>query len=498
MGEIFDDEGHEIVEPEASNMIEALRDIGYSLEAAVADIIDNSISANSARIDVRFGWDDDHQPWLAIIDNGRGMNETELVEAMRPGGRDPMSARGQDDLGRFGLGLKTASFSQCRKLTVLTRKEGLQSGRQWDLDLVRRKGKWVLRKPDVHELKGMPCVSLLGEHGTLVLWQQLDRLDLGHEQERMHHVFNERLSTVSEHVALVFHRFINGEPGKPRITIAVNNTPLEPFDPFNARSPATIHLPEEPIEIEGKKVLFKPYILPHHSKVSAEDYERLGGKDGYVRGQGFYIYRNRRLIIHGTWFRMARQDEMTKLARVQVDIPNTLDHIWTIDVRKSRAQLPEAVKKRLRGILERIREGAKRPYVHRGTTAIQHHVEPVWQRAHLNERIRYQPNLDHPLISELRLDIPETLRKRFDAVLEILGTSLPFAMLFNDMATQPKNTENRKEADEELGRLAAILFGDEEHANPLFIADVMRITEPFASSPEFVSRYLARLAESGD
>lgn len=489
----FDDEGNEVIDPNASNMIEALRDIGYSLESAVADIIDNSITAKASRIDIRFGWSDDQQPWLCIIDNGTGMSESELVEAMRPGGRDPLVHRGKDELGRFGLGLKTASFSQCRKLTVSTRSNNSLSARQWDLDLVRRKGTWSLRKPNDDELKELPCANFLGDKGTVVLWQQLDRLDLGTDRARFHQVFNERISTISEHVSLVFHRFISGEPGKAKILISINDTPLAPFDPFNAKSISTTHLPEEPIEIEGQTVLFKPYILPHHSRVSAEDYERLGGKDGYLKGQGFYIYRNRRLIIHGTWFRMARQDEMTKLARVQVDIPNMLDHLWTIDVRKSRAKPPEAVKKRLRGILDRIRETAKRPYTHRGTPAAKHNAELVWQRLSLNDRISYKPNPQHHLIAEFRGDLPEIMRNRFDGLLTVLGSSLPFAMLFNDLAERPKQTDDRNISNIALSELARLLFEDGSELDPEYIGQVMRTTEPFASSPEFVARYVSQL-----
>jgi len=195
---------------------------------------------------------------------------------------------------------------------------------------------------------------------------------------------------------------------------------------------------------------------------------------------------------------MARQDEITKLARVQVDIPNTLDHLWTIDVRKSRAQPPEAVKKRLRGILERIRDGAKRPYVHRGTVIEHHHSQTVWQRLYLNDRVSYQPNSQHPLISELRSDLPVELRNRFDGFLSILGKSLPFAMLFNDLATRPKETENCRATDDVLNQLASLLFVSEDDYDPTYLAEVMRSTEPFASSPEFIARYLARLSTQGD
>lgn len=492
------EEGEHVVNPRASSMVEALRDIGYSLESAVADIIDNSISAVATRIDIRFGWDGQDAPWLAIIDDGNGMSEAELIEAMRPGGRDPLELRGVDDLGRFGLGLKTASFSQCRKVTVVSKAGGKLSARQWDLDLVRAKNRWVLRTPRLSEFEELPVLSLLGDKGTFVLWQCLDRLDLGNDAARVHQVFNERIASISEHVSLVFHRFISGEPKHPKLVIRVSDIPIEPFDPFNAKHPATMHLGEEPLNIEGEIVTFKPYILPHHSRVSTEEYEQFGGRDGYLRNQGFYIYRNRRLIIHGTWFRMARQDELTKLARVQVDIPNTLDHLWTIDVRKSRARPPEAVKKRLKSILERIRDTAKRPYQHRGVPASTPSGEPVWQRLYHNERVSYQPNAKHPLLDEFRADLPMSMRSRFDGILNVIGQSLPFAMVFNDMASNPKETDSQRESRESLETLANLLFGEAPSSNIVSIAEMMRSTEPFASDPKFVAEYIARHEMKGD
>ncbi|QVN17475.1 ATP-binding protein [Burkholderia pyrrocinia] len=487
------EEDFDIVEPEASNLVEALRDIGYSLKSAAADIIDNSISASARHIDIRFGWSDNHQPWIAIIDDGEGMSETDLVEAMRPGGKDPLGKRRVDDLGRFGLGLKTASFSQCRELTVISRQDGPIACRQWNLDLVRKCNHWVLRRPGASEIAGFPVdIAELGSSGTIVLWRQLDRLDLGADPKHHHQVMNERIATICDHVALVFHRFITGEPGKPKIAFRVNGSAIEGYDPFNSRHPATMHLGEEVLEIEGKTVTLCPYILPHHSKVSTSEYKALGGKEGYLRGQGFYIYRNRRLIIHGTWFRMARQEEITKLARVQVDIPNTLDHLWTIDVRKSRAQPPEAVRRRLRGILDRIRDSAKRPYTHRGTAALNSARQPVWLRRHHNDRISYVPNLEHPLVDEFRSDLPTAMRPRFDGIMAVIGATLPFATLFNDMASRPNETDTSRETTEALEALAELLYG-EGGTDPAEIERVMRITEPFCSAPEFVAQYIKRL-----
>ncbi len=483
----------DVVDPRASNMIEALRDIGYSLESAVADIIDNSIFAEATQIDIRFGWEQEGVPWLAIIDDGHGMSDAELAEAMRLGGwGHERKAISVDSV----LGLKKPLSFFSADGTVLSQVVVAQFCTSWDLDL-RDRNKWLLRRLGSEEIASLTCSAMLGACGTLVLWQVLDRLDLGSDPTRLHQLMNERMASICEHVALVFHRFISGEPRQPKITISVNSSPIEPYDPFNARHAATMHLGDEVLDIEGKAVTFKPYILPHHSKVGHAEYERLGGREGYVRGQGFYIYRNRRLIIHGTWFRMARQDEMTKLARVQVDIPNTLDHLWTIDVRKSRAHPPEAVKRRLRAILERIRESAKRPYTHRGTLALAQPEELLWQRLYLNSRVRYQPNAKHPLLDEFRADLPPAMRSRFDGILEVIGRSLPYPMLFNDMASRPKETDRRDENREALGQLAALLFGDGQRADPEILEKLMRHTEPFASSPDFVADFVARLHGKG-
>lgn len=488
----------EVVEPRASNVIEALRDIGYTLGSAVADLIDNSISAEATHICLRFGISADRKPWFALIDDGRGMTQSELVEAMRCGGRDPLAERSGEDLGRFGLGLKTASFSQCRRATVVSRRNDLQCARQWDLDLVRRTNRWLLRTPQESELRDLPCLNELGARGTLVIWQELDRLDLGNDPERVHQVLNERMMSVVDHIALVFHRFLSRELGKNRVFLNVNGTPIEPADPFNAAHPATTHLPEETLVIEGQPVRFRPFILPHHSKVSAAEYERLAGTEGYLRAQGFYIYRNRRLIIHGTWFRMARQDELTRLARVQVDIPNTLDHLWTIDVRKSRAYPPEAVRKRLRGIVERIREQARRPYTHRGTAAISPDRHPLWRRWHENERITYRPDPKHPLLAAFRADLAAPARRRFDALMSVLGASLPLPMLFNDMASHPVQVDCVRAEHAALRELADVLIREIAEADPAQAEQIMRATQPFASVPEFIANYLAEFKQSGE
>lgn len=212
--------------PHAAALIEGLRDIGYSLETAISDIIDNSITAGARRIQILTETFSD-EPFIAISDDGEGMTEDELVAAMRPGSRNPLATRDEPDLGRFGLGLKSASFSQCRRLTVVSRKSGNTSAAVWDLDDVAERNEWAVQLPD--EFADIPGVDQLGPSGTLVLWQKLDRLTGGysHNSTRRAEVINQRIAETERHLRLVFHRFM--EEPKP-LRVLLNDRLLIPLD----------------------------------------------------------------------------------------------------------------------------------------------------------------------------------------------------------------------------------------------------------------------------
>lgn len=480
----------EFVPPKAGAFVEALRAIGYSLESAVADLIDNSVAAEATTVDIRFGWSQSGSPWLAMLDNGHGMAEAELTEAMRPGTRSPLEPRDPRDLGRFGLGLKTASFSQCRRLSVVTRRGGQTTARCWDLDVVSKLDQWLLLRLNATEIASLPVIDELGSQGTLVVWQKLDRIDFGAGQGRRQELFNEKMAVIREHLALVFHRYLAGEQGIRRVMIRINLQPIPPFDPFNSKNPSTTYLPEEPIPVNGEMVLMQAYILPHHSLVSADEYQTYGGAEGYLRSQGFYVYRNKRLIIHGTWFRMARQDELTKLARVRVDIPNTLDHLWTIDVRKSKAQPPEVIRQRMKALVEGIRANAKRPYTHRGTVLAQRSASPVWQRREFNDRIHYEVNADHPVLADFCGDLEESLRKRFNLLLQVIASSIPKALLFSDMAVHPERIDAGKTDTQLLEVVARQLRSSFPGETTEEFRMRLRALDPFAACPSFIDAWI--------
>lgn len=417
--------------PRAAMLIESMRDIGYSLESALADIVDNSITAGASTVRL-FAQVHETPPRIAILDDGHGMTRAELLDAMRPGSRNPLEARESSDLGRFGLGLKTASFSQCRRLTVVSRRDGAISAARWDLDFVSAVNDWLLEVPG--EPLEIPCTDRLGPHGTLVLWEELDRLtDSGSPQEVQQHLVR-RLDEAREHLELVFHRFLAGEKGLAKLSVLLNDRPLVAFDPFcSSQSQAG------PIERISNDVSIQAYTLPHHSKLSPSDWEKYAGKAGYTRNQGFYVYRGKRLIIHGTWFGLARQLELTKLARVRIDLPNTLDDDWKIDVRKSSAQPPRQVRDRLRKLIETIGAGSKRVYRGRGARLAGPTTVPVWQRRQDKNEIRYSINAEHPVLLEFADRLPEPLRVKFRTVLEMVAAGLPIDSLFADTAGEPEH-----------------------------------------------------------
>ncbi|TAT84816.1 ATP-binding protein [Rhizobium ruizarguesonis] len=416
--------------PHAAALIEGLRDIGYSLETAISDIVDNSITAGARRIQILTETYSD-EPFIAIVDDGTGMTEDELVAAMRPGSRNPLDARDKVDLGRFGLGLKSASFSQCRKLTVVTSIEGIMSAAVWDLDEVAKRNEWSVQLLD--DLDAIPCTDQLGNTGTLVLWEKLDRLSGGHKLNaaKRAEVINQRLAETERHLRLVFHRFLEGS--KP-LKIQLNGRQLRPLDPFARKNSATISDPEEVIALPQGDVEIQSFTIPHHKQMSNLDWDDLGGPEGHLKSQGFYLYRGERLILHGTWFGLCRQSELTKLSRVRIDISNSMDSDWKIDVKKSSAQLPPTVRDRLKKVIERIQDGSKRTYRKRGQKLVDHNRLPLWHRLQADGQIRYRPNIDHPIFTEFAEELPEHLRRGFFNCIGVVGASLPVETLHADMA----------------------------------------------------------------
>ncbi|MDZ7697510.1 MAG: ATP-binding protein [Deltaproteobacteria bacterium] len=476
--------------PRAASLIESMRDLGYSLEAALADIIDNSISASAKNVDIHLEANED--PSICIIDDGHGMNPRELVEAMRLGCISPLDQREDKDLGRFGLGLKTASFSQGRRLTVLTKKNEVISGACWDLDDVVKQNEWLLHILDGDEIGRIRWGGRLKNSGTVVLWEKLDRLvDRTSGANIKDHLY-EKLDVARKYLSLVFHRFMQGEAPLPKLELRINEGAVTPFDPFNSRHPSTQHLPEEVHRIDRHKVRIQAYILPHHKKCTKSEYDHYAGEGGYLKNQGFYVYRNGRLIIHRTWFRIVKQSELTRLARVRVDIPSGLDHLWKIDVRKATAQPPFAVRESLKKIVERITGASGRVYVFKGKKLVGPKIQSLWIRKAKHGGITYEINRDHPLLMHFMEMIGEEETDSFNAVLRAVEQCFPVDAFFADAAGNSEDISSNVIPEDVMEKLLDITI-DALTSQGLSIDEILGVlgrTDPYRLNMEMVRTLL--------
>lgn len=440
-------DGYQIVAPDPSGTITGLRSLGYSLEAAVADLIDNSIAAGATSVWIDVAWNDG-EPWMAIIDDGGGMDEAEMITAMRVAGRGPDSSRQPTDLGRFGLGLKTASFSHARQLVVTSVRDGASATtRAWDLDLVRATGEWRL-------LTGAPVESIdmleratarIPGHGTVVLWRKLDRTNPvvsleGLEDSNTARIHDPRdaesdesdfyswLADLEPHLAMVFHRYLAS-----RLHIFLNDTAVSAWDPFQSQYPQTRELPSERLGDPAAPVIVTGYVLPHRRYLSDEQYDVAGGPRGWLEQQGFYVYRRDRLIVTGGWLGLPslRVEERCSLARLAVEIPAALDYEWSLDVRKSMAVPPVTLDRPLLRLARRCREEAVKTQIRRVRLATSRS-----SRDRLGQpwRVDVRPNSvtctldrDHPLIRRVRDASSD--RDAVEGLLRLVENTIPVAAL---------------------------------------------------------------------
>jgi hypothetical protein len=485
--------------PSPIALLEALRSIGYTLDTALADIFDNSITAHATSISVQFLWNHG-EPWLAVIDDGRGMTAQELVSAMRFG-TNPVEVRAPNDLGRFGLGLKTASISQCRRLTVVSKKNGEISACEWNLDSVagEKTDRWYAGVFSENALlRDDFLCSLVSEHledkksGTIVIWRNLDHLIDTFGGAEAESAFSKLLDDSRHHLELVFHRYLSPEGGQRKVRIDFNDNELEAFNPFNSSHSATQELPSQTFFVEGQPVTVQPVILPHHAKLSREEYEKYAGPGSYLHNQGFYVYRNKRLIIKGTWFRLIKKEELNKLIRVRVDIPNTLDHIWKIDIRKSQATPPESVRRELKQIISRIESAGKKVYRQRGSVTARGRAVPVWARRAAESTVFYEVNDEHPAIVSILREAPLELRRRLKDCLALISSTLPYDLLYHDSANDATDLHYPEVDREKLLEIGQVIANTLENGGTpkREIRDRLLGIEPFSRMADLVDEII--------
>ena len=474
--------------PKSENFFEGMRQgVGYSFVTALADIIDNSLSAEASNIQIITEPD---SMSIAIIDNGIGMSDEELLNAMTVSSSNPISERGTRDLGRYGLGLKLASLSQCNSLSVFSYQNGQANGYKWDLSHLENNN-WELLVLDNAEKA--PYSNLIKENGTIVIWE-----DIIIEQKRINSAsqgmkLNNLIQSAREHLSLTFHRFISGEAGLSKCKITINDVELIAVDPFNQNNNATVIEKEEFI---GDNVSYQVFTLPHADKYeNDEEYQKFaspGGKGTYRDNQGFYVYRGGRLITHGSWLGIAQKNPLTQLTRVKIDINNKVDEEWEIQLHKSHATMPSSVKAVFSDLLLRLSSSSRKVYTKKGEIITSKANLNGWNRIVTNNQISYQINQNNPIFNDYLKKVPSTEKNSFLELIRFIQESVPSHSMFIDIGQTPKKLDKNSEPND-LEKWVLFAYDAafiQTQNKDLALAQLQQAGEPYASQMDEINEII--------
>ena len=423
--------------PDATGFGESIRKYGYDFSSALADIIDNSITAKSSVIEILYLPNTDY---LYIKDDGFGMSEKTLHKAMVLGGGDPLAKRDPDDLGRFGCGLKTASFSQAKKLTVITKSKNKYSGAQWDLDHIRATRSWqlgMLSKNEIKKyLKNFSNIDSLS--GTIVIWENIDQIK-GHGKDKTSDQ-NTKINSAMNHLRLTFHRFMEKEFNRKQVSIIFNGNELIPLDPFLTDHSTPTPIQKIPVTNNGlkEKITLQGFTLPALNKLTKTQLTEIRLKNDLNQAQGFYIYRGNRLIRYGGWLGLKKYQALTNLSRVKVDVPNCLDNEWNTDIKKTQMDPPPIVKNQMKSLLQKFHNPSKKIYKKRASD----HLDKIemWERYEKQEdiekeeiRVTYSINKKSSKFKLLSEDLKKNQKKAFDELIKKIEDDLPFRQISIDV-----------------------------------------------------------------
>lgn len=441
--------------PKAKFLMGSMRHMGYSFADAIADVMDNSVSANATTIRLLFPVNSENI-YVGILDDGHGMSKQELFRAMCYGSQANEKERGENDLGRFGLGMKSASLSQCRKMTVVSKKDGEMSAYRWDYDEITsqgQRGDWAVLELNDAEISQQYCYSEIAalEHGTLVLWEDFDGLYKS-SGGRIYEALTRNRNYLLDHLPLIYHRFIS-EDG---LKIFVNYEELKALDPFLVNrsdcSWGTIRQPLTDSKGHEHFVEITPYKLPFVTEMSDAEQHLIGGADKMSKMQGYFIYRGRRLIRYGTWFGTPRH-EVSKYARVKVDIPNCMDDIWKVDVMKRNAEIPTELAKLLEKTIGSLIAKSTRQTKFRGrkVTAPDEKQVYVWDRIESRQDyFSYKINRSNCFIQSVLDQLEDSQKTAVELMLQQIENNIPIHQMHLD---HDDNHIDRAVEDDQLNNL---------------------------------------------
>ncbi|MEC4050118.1 ATP-binding protein [Flavobacterium sp. SUN046] len=426
----------ELANPNPEFLIKSIAEQGYSLETALADLMDNSITANATRIEVLTKIDE--EPFtLFLSDNGEGMSKESLKRNMQFPSKSPEETRESNDLGRFGLGLKTASFSQTRAFTVLSRKKGTEffSGLTWDVKHLKNSGNWEIIINSEEEILEIleQYNNISNDHqnssndfipNTIVVWKGLYKfenfLDVKNKQDALK---EEITNTTSEYLSIVFHKFM--ERRTNRLHIRINNTLVKPFNPFPTENSNLRAL--EPLQKEfGKDIVkIQGFVLPNSS--IQETKENLNPWTPHNKSlmdmEGLYIYRADRLILFGGWNGLIKKMPRLQLGRLKIDIGNKVDHLFHLNVAKSQINIPHDLKNSfLRAIVDLKTEAQKEFFNHGLKTFKQRpseHSTELFYKTATSKGVLLRINEEFPLLKSLKSSLNSKQKSELNFILKM-------------------------------------------------------------------------------
>ena len=426
------------------------------------------------------------------------MSDAELESAMTLGDKNPLDTRSTHDLGRFGMGLKTASFSQCKRLTVASRKDGSCSCLRWDLGILSENPDlgWMLFEGPAKGSEDLTSKLDHLNHGTIVIWEVLDRIVT--EDFTAEDFLSLMEDGVERHLAMVFHRLLEGS--HPKLRLNLNGRKIEPWDPFLDGHPAKAWTsPVQRHKTSFGNIDVQCHVLPHRDRLTSHEYDLNGGPAGWNAQQGFYVYRNQRLLVAGGWLGLGQprpwnREEPYRLARIRLDIPNTADADWKIDVRKSVARPPVSLRPWLTKMASDTRDKARSVFAYRGTpvpAAGNQPIEQAWRVERLKSGLRYRIDQDHPSVTAV-MERAEQLQPLVKAMLRVIEETVPVQRIWLDTAenNETPHTGFEGEPNEAVIEVATILFNDLIERKGLSVEDArksMLRTEPFQKFPKLIA-----------
>lgn len=424
--------------PNPEYLIKSIAEQGYSLETSLADLMDNSISANADKIEVLI--DMDNEPFrLFLADNGDGMSEESLIKNMQFPSTSPESERGNEDLGRFGLGMKTASFSQTRKFTVLSRRKGSKnySARTWDVEFLRDNG-WkiiVNCQDEINELVGQ--YEQLSkdyfnkfdayEANTIVVWSGLYKFETylkeGNRQDALKKEINE---ITADYLALVFHRFM--EKSNNPLQIRINNIQVKPFNPFPEEEKDFRQIEPKQSEFNSDVIKIEGFVLPSRTiEESKKGLSKWTTKNrGLMDMEGIYIYRADRIILFGGWNGIIKKAPRLQLARLRVEVGNKVDHLLHLNVAKSQIVVPHELRLAFEHYIDELKVEAEREYYNRGIrkfseSKAKDHIQ-LFERTASNKGSILEVNKNFPIIQNLENSLNNDQKSQLNLILRMINT----------------------------------------------------------------------------